>query len=88
MEVSENRWNMREWKDYDDGLDYEDLIPTQKEDHREKKVRRNRLNTAMHIIGGSVGRLFGTAIVVFAISTLIAVFTTKLPNTKGVIEFK
>lgn len=85
---------MREWKDYDDELDYEDLISVQKEtythdqmpNHQKRGI--NRLNTTMHIIDVSIGRLLGTAIVVFAISTLVAIFTTKLPNTKGVIEFK
>ena len=82
---------MREWKDYDDGLDYEDLRNLEREEkigHRQEKKSHSRLNTTMYIIGGSIGRLLATATVVFAISTLIAVFTTKLPNTKGVIEFK
>ena len=80
---------MRERKDYDDGLDYEDLVKAHKDEkRREKESRQSRLNTAMHLIGGSIGRIFATAMVVFAISTLIAVFTTRLPNTKGVIEFK
>ena len=80
---------MREWKDYDDGLEYEDLVKAHKvEKRREKKSRQSRLNTVMHLIGGSIGRILGTAIVVFAISVLFSMVTARLPNTKGVIEFK
>ena len=48
----------------------------------------NRLNATIHIIGGSIGRLLATITVVFVISVLFAMITTKLPNTKGVIEFQ
>ena len=80
---------MREWKDYDDGLDYEDLVKAHKDEKRREKIgRQSRLNTTMHLIGGSIGRILGTAIVVFAISVLFSMVTARLPNTKGVIEFK
>ena len=82
---------MREWKDYENGLDYEDLVKVHKETHGRERVQekqRNTLNTATHLIGGSIGRILGTAIVVFAISVLFSMVTARLPNTKGVIEFK
>ena len=80
---------MKEWKDYDDGLDYEDLLKAHRVENRiEEKGHRSRLNAVLHLIGGSIGRILGTAVVVFAISVLFAMVTARLPNTKGVIEFK
>lgn len=59
-----------------------------RESVRSNSEKRNTFNTVLHLIGGSIGRILGTAIVVFAISVLFSMVTARLPNTKGVIEFK
>ena len=88
---------MREWKDYDDGLDYEDLRSlahreeqnSNKDSERlKRKSNHARIFNTMKVAGASVGRFFAAAIVVFALSTLFDMATTTLPNKGGVIEFK
>ena len=63
---------MREWKDCEDGLEYEDLVKAHRaEKQGEKKSCQSRLNTVLHLIGGSIGRILGTAIVVFAVRVMV-----------------
>ena len=53
-----------------------------------KNQTHTRLYRIMKTVGISLGILCGTAIIAFALTTLFTMITTKLPNKKGVIEFK
>ncbi len=53
-----------------------------------KNQTHTRLYHTMKTVGISLGILCGTAIIAFALTTLFTMITTKLPNKKGVIEFK
>ena len=71
-----------------DGKTIDDVNKTIETCKGVKNQTHTRLYRLMKTVGISFGILCGTAIIAFALTTLFTMITTKLPNKKGVIEFK